>query len=248
MFNYLNSLFFTESDHGTFPIEGTGTEVEKNLKESNDNISNLQKKKELKFTTVSNGYQVKLTDDYYLIIPFNININTYFYLQKELKDRNSNNIKCTYFFKILEKNENSDIVFINRIKILNENIKCDEDYSRISKDIFNEISNLVKDILKVQPKTAVVEMKTRYKKNDNINNDIINNDVNNDVGEKSNPLIPFLLGATTVAASAAILMSSESIPVNNPLINLKGGDLEDKKKEAKKYETLKRLLEESLSE
>jgi hypothetical protein len=40
----------------------------------------------------------------------------------------------------------------------------------------------------------------------------------------------------------------ESIPVNNPLINLKGGDLEEKKKEAKKYETLKKLLEESLSE
>jgi hypothetical protein len=42
MFNYLNSLFFTESDHGTFPIEGTGTEVEKNLKESNDNISSAK--------------------------------------------------------------------------------------------------------------------------------------------------------------------------------------------------------------
>jgi hypothetical protein len=241
MFNYLNSLFFTEKEEETF--HGEGTEIEKN-------ISNLLREKELKFTTVSNGYQIKLKDDYYLIIPFNINTNTYFYLQKGIKDRNSNNIKCTYFFKILEQNENSDIVFVNRIKVLNENIKCDEDYSRITKETFNEISNLVKDILNVQPKKTIVEMKKKDDKKVKIdyNNDEENEITKKNQNEKSNPLIPFLLGATTAAASAAILMSSESVALNNTQINLKGGDLDEKKKEVKKYETLKRLLEESLSE
>jgi hypothetical protein len=241
MFNYLNSLFFTEKEEETF--HGEGIEVEKN-------ISNLLREKELKFTTVSNGYQIKLKDDYYLIIPFNINTNTYFYLQKGIKDRNSNNIKCTYFFKILEQNENSDIVFVNRIKVLNENIKCDEDYSRITKETFNEISNLVKDILNVQPKKTIIEMKKKDDKKVKIdyNNDEENEITKKNQNEKSNPQIPFLLVATTAAASAAILMSSESVALNNTQINLKGGDLDEKKKEVKKYETLKRLLEESLSE
>jgi hypothetical protein len=245
MFNYLKSLFNTEK-------EDTSEKTVESI-QTNNIIPNILEKKGIKYSNISSGYQVKLKDDYYLVIPFTIDNNTYFYLQKGLKDRNDNDIKCTYFFKIVEKNNSSDIIFVNRIKILNDNIKCDENYSRISKDILQEISNIVNDIANNIPKKVYTNRKVieidmepdvnqKNVKQENVKQENVKPDVNQPENEgKSKSLIPFVLGATTTAVSAAILMSSDANI-------MKGGSYDKKEEDEKKYNNLKRLLEESLSE
>jgi len=230
MFDFLKSLFNTE-DESTKSIEPT---------EVNNIIPNILTKKGLVYSNVTSGYQIKLKNDYYLIIPFLINKNTYFYLQKALKDRNENNVKCTYFFKIIEKNDLNDIIFVNRIKILNDNIKCDENYSRISKDILLEISDIVNDIVN---KTPRVQLTRRVE-------EIEENEVEQSSEEtqkgKSNSFLPFVLGATTAAAATAILVSTDVNIMRGGNIN--GEEKKNEKMDEKKYNNLRKLLEESISE
>jgi len=227
MFNFLKSLFNTEKEtsENSENSEKVVTPVE-----TNNIIPNILAKKGLQYSNITSGYQIKLKNDYYLVIPFIIDKNTYFYLQKGLKDKNDNDIKCTYFFKIIEKNNATDIIFVNRIKILNDNIKCDENYSRIGKDILLDISNIVNDIVGNKNENVNVEKKVVEEASKDILED----------KKSSNSVIPFVLGASATAAAAAIIMSSD---VNN----MKGGKA-DEKEEEKKYNNLKMLLEESLSE
>jgi hypothetical protein len=226
MFDFLKSLFGSEKE----------TEKSVEFVETNNIIPNILAKKGLQYSNIQSGYQIKLKDGYYLVIPFIIDKNTYFYLQKGLKDKDDNEIKCTYFFKIIEKNDASDIIFVNRIKILNDNIKCDENYSRISKDILLEISNVVNEIVNNIPKK--IHINRKIVETDDENN---KNFINNEVGAaKSNSTLPFILGAATAAVGTGLLISSD--------INLmKGGNIDDKI-DKKKYDTLKKLLEESISE
>ena len=226
MFNFLNSLF--------------GSETEKTVEseQTNNIIPNILAKKGIQYSNITSGYQIKLKDNYYLVIPFTIDKNTYFYLQKGLKDKDENDIKCTYFFKIIEKNNTNDIIFVNRIKILNDNIKCDENYSRISKEILSDISDIVNDIVNKIPKRVQLNRKVEETNEET-------NVVDRENSNKSNSLIPFILGATTTAISAGILMSSD---VN---IMKGGGNIEEKdqkNKEEEKYHKLRKLLEESISE
>jgi hypothetical protein len=212
MFDFLKSLFNTEKEEMSEKTE----KIEKT--ESNNIIPNILAKKGLQFVNITSGYQIKLKDDFYLIIPFTIDTNTYFYLQKGLKDSNENDVKCTYFFKIIEKDNKSNLIFVNRIKILNDNIKCDENYSRIKIEMLSDITNIINDIVNNIPKKVTVN-----------------------VEDKTNKYLPFVLGATTAAAAVGILMTSD----NNMM--MKGGGKKDED-ENNKYNNLKRLLEESLSE
>jgi len=223
MFDFLKSLFGSEKE----------TEKSVEFVETNNIIPNILAKKGLQYSNITSGYQIKLKDGYYLVIPFIIDKNTYFYLQKGLKDKDENEIKCTYFFKIIEKNDESDIIFVNRIKILNDNIKCDENYSRISKDILIEISNIVNDIVNNIPKKIHINRKIVETNVENIKNNEIG-------GEKNNATLPFILGATTAIVGTGLLISSD-------INGMKGGNI-DEKVDKKKYETLKKLLEESISE
>jgi hypothetical protein len=239
MFNFLKSIFNTEKEtsENSENSEKVVTPVE-----TNNIIPNILAKKGLQYSNITSGYQIKLKNDYYLVIPFIIDKNTYFYLQKGLKDKNDNDIKCTYFFKIIEKNNATDIIFVNRIKILNDNIKCDENYSRIGKDILLDISNIVNDIVNNSAENGNVNGKVNKNVNVNVEKKVVE-EASKDILEdkkSSNSVIPFVLGASATAAAAAIIMSSD---VNN----MKGGKA-DEKEEEKKYNNLKRLLEESLSE
>jgi hypothetical protein len=227
MFDFLKSLFNTE-DESTKSIEPT---------EVNNIIPNILTKKGLVYSNITSGYKIKLKNDYYLIIPFLINKNTYFYLQKGLKDRNENDVKCIYFFKIIEKNNLNDIIFVNRIKILNDNIKCDENYSRISKDILLEISDIVNDIVNNTPRVQLT------RKVEEIEEEEVVQKQRNEQSGKSNSFLPFVLGATTAAAATAILVSTEGNI-------MRGGNIngEEKKMDEKKYNNLRKLLEESISE
>ena len=226
MFDFLKSLFGSEKE----------TEKSVEFVETNNIIPNILAKKGLQYSNITSGYQIKLKDGYYLVIPFIIDKNTYFYLQKGLKDKDENEIKCTYFFKIIEKNDASDIIFVNRIKILNDNIKCDENYSRINKEILLEISNIVNDIVNNIPKKVHINRKVVETTVDNVE---ANKDSN--IGaDKSNTTLPFILGAATAVVGTGLLISSD-------INNMKGGEVNEKK-DKKKYETLKKLLEESISE
>jgi hypothetical protein len=79
---------------------------------------------------------------------------------------------CTFAVWV-EKNNSNDIIFVNRIKIINDNIKCDENYSRISKDILLEISDIVNEIVN---NTIVDQSQSnnQYNGNDTLNNPIYN--------------------------------------------------------------------------
>jgi hypothetical protein len=213
MFDFLKSLFNTEKEELSEKTE----KIEKS--ESNNIIPNILAKKGLQYVNITSGYQIKLKDDFYLIIPFTIDTNTYFYLQKGLKDSNENDVKCTYFFKIIEKDNKRNLIFVNRIKILNDNIKCDENYSRIKIEMLSDITNIINDIVNNTPKKVTVNVEE----------------------DKTNKYLPFVLGATTAAAAVGILMTSD----NNMM--MKGGGKKDEG-EDDKYNNLKRLLEESLSE
>jgi hypothetical protein len=217
MFDFLKSLFNTEKEELSEKTE----KIEKS--ESNNIIPNILAKRGLQYVNIISGYQIKLKDDFYLIIPFTIDKNTYFYLQKGLKDSNENDVKCTYFFKIVEKDNKPNIIFVNRIKILNDNIKCDENYSRIKIEMLSDITNIINDIVNNIPKKVTVDVEE----------------------DKTNKYLPFVLGATTAAAAVGILMTSDN---NNNMMMKGGGKKDEIEKEVDKYNNLKRLLEESLSE
>jgi hypothetical protein len=233
MFDFLKSLFGSEKE----------TEKSVEFVETNNIIPNILAKKGLQYSNIQSGYQIKLKDGYYLVIPFIIDKNTYFYLQKGLKDKDDNEIKCTYFFKIIEKNDETDIIFVNRIKILNDNIKCDENYSRISKDILLEISDIVNEIVNNTPRIHLT------RKIEEIEEETAEPIQENKQSGKSNSFLPFVLGATTAAAATAILVSTEGNIMRGGNINGEGKEkINDKKMDEKQYNNLRKLLEESISE
>ncbi len=139
--------------------------------ENNETITKVIKKtlddNKLIYDDKPSGISININNEYIVIIPNNFNTEHYIQIKKTLKDKDGNCIECVYLYKLKER----PLKFVNRIKILDiNNIKSDEDDSRIEIKLVSTIEKLLNEIIDNHNKKLVG--------GSNYNDSITNTDIN----------------------------------------------------------------------
>ena len=129
MFSFISSLFNSTDDLSDHSFKS--------------NIIKVLKNRNILYNEILSGISVNINDSYNIVIPNNMEKENYIQIKKTLKNKYYDDVNCIYMYKY----EDSKLKFINRIKIIdNQNIKCDENNTRIEDKLIELIEDLLKEI------------------------------------------------------------------------------------------------------
>jgi hypothetical protein len=127
MFSFISSLFSNIDDSNDISFKS--------------NIIRVLKKRNILYNEILSGISININESYNVVIPNTMDKENYIQIKTTLKNKYYDDINCIYMYKY----EDFKLKFVNRIKIIdNQNIKCDENNSRIE----NKLLEIVEDILK----------------------------------------------------------------------------------------------------
>lgn len=129
MFSFISSLFSNTDDS--------------NDRSFKSNIIKVLKNKNILYNEILSGISVNINDSYNIVIPNNMDKDNYIQIKKTLKNKYYDDVNCIYMYKY----EDSKLKFVNRIKIIdNQNIKCDENNTRIEDKLIEIVEEILKEI------------------------------------------------------------------------------------------------------
>ncbi len=117
-------------------------------------IKKVLNDKVISYNETNSGINLNINNKYNIIIPYNVLNVKHVQIKKLLKDKEAKCIECTYLYKIRE----GRLEFITRVKILDSNnIRSDDDDSRIDKNVLKIVEELLEEIKKEYKGSESVE-------------------------------------------------------------------------------------------